>query len=149
MPVPFPCLLTSGKSPQRLAQISWDLDGSPLLEIEQDGDHLGDGRAAVVVKDRASQRQRRAAKPQDAGSDPHTRAIQNLEPEIDLDANDGDRERASADRLAGLREKGDARGLEEAADRRVVAMAKRVKVREPDPVLEPVTIERGLKAVRG
>src|SRR5215203_3655158 len=70
-------------------------------------------------------------------------------PEIDLHTNDRDREISSADREACICEEGHARGFEEAADGCVVAMAKRVEIREPNTVLDPVTIERRLKRVRG
>ena len=69
-------------------------------------------------------------------------------PEIDLDTNDRDREISSADREAGICEEGHARGFEEAADGCVVAMAKRIEIREPNTVLNPMTVEGSVKAVR-
>jgi hypothetical protein len=53
-----------------LAQVGRDLDGSPLGQIEQDGNDLCSCCAALAVEDGAGQRQRRATDPQDAGSDP-------------------------------------------------------------------------------
>jgi len=70
-------------------------------------------------------------------------------PEIDLSPDDWNRERASADRVAGIGEKRDARGFEEPADGGVVAVAKGIEIREPDPVLDPMAVEGRLKAVRG
>jgi hypothetical protein len=51
------------------------------------------------------------------------------------------------ERQARLPEERDARGLEEAADDGVVAVAERVEFREPDVVLDPVPVRRGIREV--
>jgi hypothetical protein len=49
---------------------------------------------------------------------------------------------ASADRVAGIGEERDARGLEEPANSCVVAMTEGVEIRKPDPVvLDPMAVK--------
>ena len=136
-------------SREDVAQIVRDLDGSPLSQVEQDGDHLSGRRATLAIEHGAGQRQGGAADFQDARSNPHARAVKKLAPEVDLDPNDRDRERAPADGVAHLREEGDAGRLEEPVDRCVIAVAQGVEIREPDAVLDPVAVERRLETIRG
>ena len=80
-------------------------------EVEQDGDDLGDRGAALAVEHAASEGEGRAADPHDACAHPHWRAVEELVPEVDLDAHDRDRVRAAADRVPEVGEQRDARGL--------------------------------------
>src|SRR3954471_15747119 len=102
-----------------------------------------------AVEHRPGEREGRAAEPENAGTDAHPRPIVKLAPEVDLDAHDRDRQRAPASRIAGVGEERYARGLEEPADRGVIAMTERIEIREPNAVLDPVPIEGGVEAFVG
>src|SRR4051812_11604202 len=61
--------------------------------------------------------------------------------EIDFTPDNWNRECASTDRVAGISEERDARGLEDPANSCVIAVTEGVEIRKSDPVLDPMAVK--------